>query len=113
MAVPSLNQGSWIPGTDNYEYGYNSIPNIPITGAPADADFSRFSMLYDGSAYRLYVFRRNSQGTLYQFSFDGSSYAYGHNSIPMLALIDAPVDADIGSFSMLYDGAYRFYFQSI
>ena len=106
MAVPSLNQGSWIPGTDNYEYGYNSIPNIPITGAPADADFSRFSMLYDGSAYRLYVFRRNSQGTLYQFSFDGSSYAYGHNSIPMLALTGAPVDADIGSFSMLYEGTH-------
>lgn len=106
MAAPSLFQGSWIPGTDNYEYGYNSIPDIPITGAPADADFSRFSMLYDGSAYRLYVFRGGSRDSLYQFSFDGSSYAYGHNSIPLLTLTGAPVDADASSFSMLHEGSH-------
>ena len=104
-APSSLYQGSWIPGTSNYEYGYNSIPNVPITGAPADADFSRFSMLYDGNAYRLYVFRGGTSNTLYQFSWDGSSYAYGNNSIPVLTLTNAPGDADASSISMLHEGS--------
>jgi chitinase len=104
-SAPSLYQGSWIPGTSNYEYGYNSIPNVPITGAPADADFSRFSMLYDGSAYRLYTFRRGSSDTLYQFSWDGSSYEYGYNSIPVLTLTGTPGDADTSSISMLHEGS--------
>ena len=52
--MSSVNQGAWVPLTTRYEYGYRSIPNIPITGAPPDTNFSRWAMLHDGSAYRLY-----------------------------------------------------------
>lgn len=102
--MPSVNQGSWQPGTNNYVYGLNSIPNIPITGAPADTNLRRFAMLHDGSAYRMYFFKGSTRDTLYQFSWNGSSYAYGHNSIPVLTLVNAPDDADPGTFSMLHSG---------
>ncbi len=106
----SLNQAAWIPGTTTYRFGFRSIPNIPITGEPADADAARWAMLYDGSTYRLYSFRQGSEDRLYQFGFNGISYAFGHNSIPELTLADFPADADSNTFAMLHDGAdYRLY----
>jgi hypothetical protein len=103
--MSSLNQGAWVPGTTEYRYGYDSIPNIPITGAPADANLSRWAMLHDGSTYRLYCFRGSSHDTLYQFGWNGTSYAYGFNSIPVLTLTGAPADVDAGSISMLHEGS--------
>ncbi|MEV7006493.1 hypothetical protein [Streptosporangium sp. NPDC051022] len=100
----SINQGAWAPGSDTCRYGYDSIPNIPITGAPSDTNFRRWSMLHDGSAYRLYAFRGSSRDTLYQFAWNGTSYAYGHDSIPVLTLTNAPADADSGSISLLHSG---------
>lgn len=102
--MPSINQGAWRSGTNDYEFGFASIPNIPITGAPGDANFDRFDMLHDGSTYRLYCFKGSTNDQLYQFGWNGSSYAYGHNSIPVLTLSDAPADADASSFSMLHSG---------
>ena len=103
--MPALNQGAWVPGTSNYEYGYNSIPTIPITGAPADANFNRWGMLHDGQAYRLYAFKGSTRDTFYQFAFDGTSYAYAHNgSIPVLTLAGMPADADPSSISFLHEG---------
>lgn len=58
LLAASLNQSAWVPNTSNYEYGHNSIPNMQITGAPADADWSRWAMLHDKSAYRLYAFKK-------------------------------------------------------
>lgn len=103
--MPSVNQGAWIPGTTTYEFGYHSIPNIPITGAPADTNFARWAMLHDGSAYRMYFFRGSTSDTLYQFAWDGSSYAFGHNSIPVLTLVGAPADVDASRLTMLHSGA--------
>lgn len=112
--MPSLNQGSWVPGTTEYRYGYGSIPTIPITGAPADANFRRWSMLHDDASYRLYVFKGSSRDTLYQFSWDGASYAYGHNSIPVLTLTGMPDDADPGSLCMLHEsGTYHAYLRRL
>lgn len=101
----SVNQGAWRPGTNNYEFGFRSIPTIPITGAPPDTNFRRWAMLHDGAAYRMYFFRGNTDDTLYQFAWNGSSYQYGHNSIPILTLVGAPSDADASSLSMLHSGA--------
>jgi len=112
--MPSLNQFAWIAGSTNYRFGHNSIPNIPITGAPADANLARWSMLHDNAAYRLYCFRGSSRNSLYQFSFNGASYAYGHNSIPVLTLEDFPDDTDASSFAMLHDGTdYRLYMRRL
>lgn len=112
--MPSLNQFAYVNGTSDYKYGHNSIPNIPITGSPSDANFTRVAMLYDGSAYRFYAFQGSSSNVIYQYSFDGSSYVYGHNSIPKLTLEGFPSDADASSFSMLFDGSnYRLYLRKL
>lgn len=106
----SLNQAAWVPGTTTYRFGFRSIPNIPITGEPVDADAARWAMLHDGSAYRLYSFKQGTDDRLYQFSFNGSAYAFGHHSIPELTLVDFPADTDASSFAMLHDGSdYRLY----
>ena len=112
--MPSLNQFAYVAGTNNYKFGHNSIPNIPITNAPNDTNFERWAMLNDGSAYRLYFFKGSTNNIIYQFAFNGSSYEFGHNSIPELTLIDAPEDADASSFAMLYDGSdYRLYLRQL
>ncbi|GAA3089310.1 hypothetical protein [Streptosporangium carneum] len=110
----SVNQGVWVPGSDVYRYGYGCIPNIPIVGAPSDTNFRRWSMLHDGAGYRLYAFKGSTRDTLYQFAWDGTSYAYDHESIPVLTLTNAPADADSGSFSVLHSGdAYHLYLRRI
>ncbi len=112
--MPSVNQGAWVSGTDEYRFGHDSIPNIPITGAPADTNFARWAMLHDGSDYRLYAFRGSSSDTLYQFAWNGSSYDYGFNSIPVLTLADSPSDVDASSIRMLHSGgAYHAYLRRL
>lgn len=112
--MSSVNQASYVAGTTTYKFGHNSIPNIPITGAPADTNWRRWSMLHDGKAYRLYAFAGSTNNKVYQFSWNGSSYAYGHNSIPVLTLTNIPADADAGSFSMLHSSSYyHLYFRRL
>lgn len=111
----SLNQAVYVAGTASYRFGHNAIPNIVIAGAPEDADFRRWAMLHDGSVYRLYLLKQDSNDTLYQFGFNRSSgrYEYGHQSIPRLKLVNIPDDADTSRFAMLHDGAtYRLYFRA-
>ena len=111
--MSSVNQFVYVNGTTTYVYGAGgAIPNIPITGAPADTNFRRFAMLNDGTTYRMYFFKGSTNNMLYQFGFNGASYAYGHNSIPVLTLTHIPADADLSSFGMLWDpstSAYRLY----
>ena len=112
--MSSVNQAAWVPGSTNYQFGYNSIPNIPITGAPADTNWRRWSMLHDNSVYRMYFFKGSTRDTLYQFGWNGSSYAYGHLSIPVLTLTNMPADADPSSFSMLHSGShYHLYLRQL
>lgn len=112
--MPSVNQGAWVPGTDEYRFGVNSIANIPITGAPADTNFARWAMLHDGTDYRLYAFRGSASGTLYQFAWNGSSYEFGFHSIPLLTLVGSPSDVDASSIRMLHSGsAYHAYMRRL
>jgi len=116
LAAPSLNQAAYKPGTTVYEFGYNSIPNIKITGAPADTNWSRSAMLHDGTTYRLYFFKGSSKDTLYQFGFNQSTlaYEYGFQSIPVLRITGAPSDVDASTFAMLHDGKdYRLYMRKL
>lgn len=111
----SLNQAAFKSGTTQYQYGHNSIPNMFITGAPTDTDGNRWAMLHDGSTYRLYFFKAESDDTLYQFAYNpaSSDYEYGYNSINKLTITNKPDDADASSISMLHDGTtYRLYMQS-
>jgi len=110
----SLYQFAFNPRSQQYEYGYNSINNIVITGSPADVDLNRWGMLHDGSKYRFYAFKGSSKTDIYQFAFNGSSYAYGYSSISNLKVTEMPDISDTSSFSMLHDGLrYRFYFKQV
>jgi hypothetical protein len=105
----SIYQFGFNPSTSTYEFGYDSIPEIGITGIPADADTSSFKMLHDGANYRLYL-RGFDRTKLYQFAFDGSTYAFGYRSISVLNTDGAPADADFDRWAMLHDGTtYRQY----
>lgn len=109
-----LLQGAFVQGTERYEYAYRSIPSIPVVGAPADADWSRWAMLHDGQVYRLYAFKAGTRDTLYQFGFNRGSntYEWGHQSIPVLRISGIPSGASTRSFAMLHDGdVYRLYLQ--
>jgi hypothetical protein len=49
--------------------------------------------------------------SLNQAAFNGSTYAFGHNSIPNIAFTGAPADTDFSRSAMLHDGStYRLYF---
>ena len=116
MMSNSLNQAAWVGGTSTYKFGHNSIPNIPITGAPSDTNWNRSAMLHDGTTYRLYFFKGSSDDTIYQFGFNRATgaYEYGFNSIPELKLTGAPRDASAESFAMLHDGTtYRLYLRRL
>ena len=96
-------QAAYYPDTGGYYFGYNSLPRVSISGAPDDADDSRWTMLHDGEAYHLYMFKQNSTDTIYQFVWNGESYELGyHDAIPELRLTNVPADADTSSFAMLY-----------
>lgn len=111
----SLNQAAYVRLSASYQFGYNSIPSLKITGAPESTDWNRWAMLHDGSTYRLYFFKYGTNDTLYQFAYNPktTSYEYGYNSIPTLTITNIPGDADASSFAMLHDGsAYRLYMRS-
>jgi hypothetical protein len=96
-------QAAYYPDSYRYYFGYNSLPRVAISGAPADADDSRWTMMHDGDAFRLYMFKRNSPDRLYQFVWNGASYAWGYDdAIPTLRLTNIPADAEVGTFAMLY-----------
>lgn len=109
-----LLQGAFVRSAEEYRFGYRSIPAIPVTGAPRDADWSRWAMLHDGTDYRLYVFKGGSRDQIYQFGFNRGTetYDWGYRSIPVLRLVGVPRNASVGSFAMLHDGTvYRLYLQ--
>lgn len=94
----------------SYQYGYNSIAQLRITGKPVDANPEDFAMLHDGSVYRLYMLSYD-QTKVYQFGWNGSTYQYGYRSIPSIPIIGAPFDTDKSRWSMLHDGQnFRLYF---
>lgn len=98
-----------------YEYGFNSSPTISITGAPEDTDWERWSILHDGSVYRLYFMSIGRSNILYQFGYNqySGNYEYGYESKPVIQITGLPNNTNVRNFSILYDGSYyRLYFKS-
>lgn len=102
--------------SEKYEYGYNSVSIIPIRGLPDDANITNFSILFDGSDYRLYF--KSGQKKLYQCAYNPSigttgAYEFGFHSKSEITIKNAPLDTDWNNWSMLHDGeVYRLYFKS-
>lgn len=98
-----------------YQYGYNSAPKISIKGSPQDTDWERWSILHDGSEYRLYFMAVGRSNILYQFGYNPNSgqYEYGYESMPIINIDGLPYNTNVTSFSILFDGSYyRLYFKS-
>ncbi len=49
-----------------YVYGDDAIPQVPLTGSPADALPTALGMLHDGEAYRAYEFSNVATNALAQ-----------------------------------------------
>ena len=113
----TLLQFIWEPGTTTYKWGPGSwLKTLRVTDFPVDTDWSRWQMLHDGNAYRIYAFSYGANNRLYQGSWNSTLgvYQYGFNSINQLDLIGFPPDSDVGRPAMLHDGRnYRFYFQML
>ena len=108
----SLSQAAYVLVGTTYAFGFNSIENVQIVGAPADTDRTRFAMLNDGNSFRIYFFKVGSNVTLYQFVFNTASnnYEYGFVSGDF-TITGAPKDTDFSRWAMLHDGEkYRLYF---
>jgi hypothetical protein len=71
-----------------YQFGYNSAQTISISGAPEDTDWDRWSILHDGSVYRLYFMAIGKSNVLYQFGYNTFSgdYEYGYESKPIIQI---------------------------
>ena len=104
-------QFAYNPNTGTYQWGYESIATLKVTGMPSDADSSSFAMLHDGTTYRLYM-QSKTTNSIHQAAFNPTSndYEYGLNSISQINLTGGPIDTDYSRWAMLHDGsAYRFY----
>lgn len=108
----TLYQFGYNASTRSYEYGYDSIAQLGITGTPPGADTSSIAMLHDGADYRLYMRDRSNPLDLHQFAYNGATgdYEYGYRSIARITTSGLPADADLGRWAMLHDGTtYRQY----
>lgn len=108
----TLYQFGFNPQTNQYEYGYKSIPVLSIVGKPSGASTKSFAMLHDGSTYRLYLQDEKDPTVLHQFAFNPKKnrYEYGLNSIPTIKVKGIPDRASFKRWGMLHDGSvYRLY----
>ncbi len=99
---------------------YSFVNPINVGGAPVDADWSRWAMLYSTQTsqgtelFRLYCFKKDTNDTIYQFGFNAGAglYEYGYQSIPTLKITGVGPTCNTSTFNMLHDGeSYRMYFQ--
>ncbi|MGD1701186.1 hypothetical protein [Dapis sp. BLCC M229] len=93
-----INQALYVPNSTTYKFLSDAGADLSVVDAPSDANWRRWSMLHDGSDYRMYCFKGTTSDTLYQFGWDGSSYKYGHNSYRVLTISGIPDDADTSGY---------------
>lgn len=100
-ANDTLYQFGYNYNSGRYEFGYDSTQVLKIKGVPLTANTFTFSMLHDGSNYRLYFLDVNNHELLYQFVFNGSDYVVEEGN-PKMILSGMPADMDSSRMAMLY-----------
>lgn len=73
---------------------------LDIINAPQDTDWSRWGMLDDRKATRLYFFKQGSNEVIYQFIKDESGFHY-NNQYPILNVTEVPESADVSHVGQL------------
>lgn len=94
--MPSIKQAIKISGENTFKMN-DAV--IDIIDAPHDCDWSRWGMLDDRKSTRMYCFKKDSRGELYQFLFDGKSYRFEKDFI--LTIKDLTSDQNTTKIGML------------
>jgi len=78
---------------------------LQVVNAPADADFSTISAVYDQNHLRLYAKSRANPFLLHQFRYDAGthSFLYGAGGLPQIPITGLPGDADVDRWAMHAD----------
>ena len=97
----TLRQFGFNRSTSAYQYGHDSIPEISLVDLPADTDWLRTAMCYDGQ-YQWFAFKAGSSDTLYKAEWNGTAYKYTGEPF---TLSGTPDGASTRNLAMLYDGA--------
>lgn len=81
--------------------------SLPVTGGPADIDWSRWGLLNDDAYDRLYFLPTDGPDAVYQFALNTSTgaFEYGYESLETIDIVGTPAEADPGAgFGMAYGG---------
>ena len=101
----SVYQFGFNGGSDTFEFGFESIDNLPLVGTPGDADASSFGMAYAGG-YALYMLS-DDRRTAYGFGYDGGLDVYSHGfDVPGSTSIEgAPDGVDWNGWAIAGSGS--------
>jgi len=95
---------------DGSGYRYTN-QRVAVRDLPADADRSNFSMVHNGTSFRLYYRSSLNPTAIYQIRANslGVDFIYGSLGVfNVLGLTGVPADADLSRWAMHHDGAdYR------
>ena len=111
-STDTMYQFGYNPQKRAYIFGYQSIDILKIVRAPKDIDATSFAMSHDGTTFRLYLGKKGSDNTLYQFAYHTKkeAYIFGYQSEEQIFINDMPLDVKKRKVAMLHDGShYRYY----
>ncbi|MBI1422179.1 MAG: hypothetical protein GC149_01850 [Gammaproteobacteria bacterium] len=104
----TLYQFAYNPNSADFEYGYNSIPQLTLTNVPADADGNSLAMSNDGTYYYAHMKSLSVPTRIYTFRYVANTTTYAYQR--SYNITKAPADTDWSRWAMLYgDSASRFY----
>ncbi|HAA11518.1 MAG TPA: hypothetical protein DCE41_07395, partial [Cytophagales bacterium] len=92
---------------------FEYMDDILVTGAPTDADFSRWSLWAHEDEFCFTCFK---QGThrLYQFGYNDDGYQFGYKFPQEVPVLGVPADANLRRMAVLRDQeTVRLYFPSL
>jgi hypothetical protein len=74
-----------------------------ILGFPPDTDWTRWTMFHNVSNFCIVAFRVGSVSEMYQGTFDGRSYVFGHDCNNVIHVRNTPSGCTFDKFAMLFD----------
>lgn len=100
----SVYQFGFNSGSDTFEFGFESIDNLPLVGIPGEANTSSFGMAYAGG-YALYMLS-DDQRTAYGFGYDGALdvYSHGFDAPGSTSIVGAPEGVDWSGWAVAGNG---------
>lgn len=106
-----LYQFAPVEGCNEWKWGENAIPSIPIVEFPEDADYCRWFMYHDADNYVYGCLIQGTPNCFVSGAFNGEAYQSSHCTSGQVVLEGGVESIGFSGASMLHDGGdYRFYF---